>query len=477
MKIAAAYIRVSTEDQTEYSPDSQIKKIRDYAKSHDMMVPAEYVFADEGISGKTTQKRPAFNRMIGLAKSKPKPFEAILVWKFSRFARNREDSIIYKSMLRKQLGIDVISISENLGDDKTSIIFEAMIEAMDEYYSINLAEEVKRGMLEKASRGGTVGSAAFGYRVRGGKMEPDPNTAPLVHKIFTDYANGKPMRTLAQELNAMGIRSKRGYPFENRNIDYILHNPVYIGKIRWSINGKSDRNFENPNIRIFDGQHTPIIESDLWEAVQQRLQENKRLYHHKYDRPRTDKPWIFQGLVRCSACGRTIVQAAAGIRVQCIGYAHGTCSVSHSIEIHLLKDAVIHQIEADFSRTELFANLRNQKLAQTQPVPDLCQAQIAKEERKLQRLQEAYAAGIDTLDEYRKAKAQVEADIQAIRESIPAAPPILSLEQLRKDMNAKLLQIKDPNVADSEKNLILRTFVDYIIFSRAHSSIRIIYRI
>ena len=80
----------------------------------------------------------------------------ILLWKFSRFARNREDAIVYKSMLRKQLGIEVVSISENVGDDKMSVLIEAMIEAMDEYYSINLAEEVKRGMTEKVSRGEPV---------------------------------------------------------------------------------------------------------------------------------------------------------------------------------------------------------------------------------------------------------------------------------------------------------------------------------
>ena len=94
--------------------------------------------------------------MIGLAKSKPKPFDVILVWKFSRFARNREDSVVYKSMLRKELNIDVVSISEDVGDDKMAILFEAMIEAMDEYYSIILAEEVKRGMTEKEKRGGVL---------------------------------------------------------------------------------------------------------------------------------------------------------------------------------------------------------------------------------------------------------------------------------------------------------------------------------
>lgn len=166
MKTAAAYIRVSTEDQVEYSPDSQLKAIRDYARKNDMILPEEFIFVDEGISGRKAAKRPEFMKMIGTAKIKPKQFDVILLWKFSRFARNREDSIVYKSMLRKQCGIEVISISEQLGEDKTSILIEALIEAMDEYYSINLAEEVRRGMTEKAQRGEVVSTPPFGYDVK-----------------------------------------------------------------------------------------------------------------------------------------------------------------------------------------------------------------------------------------------------------------------------------------------------------------------
>ena len=96
MKVAAAYIRVSTDDQTEYSPESQLEHIKSYAKRNGFILPEEFIFMDEGISGKTTKKRAEFLRMIGIAKTKPKPFDAILLWKFSRFARNREDSIVYK---------------------------------------------------------------------------------------------------------------------------------------------------------------------------------------------------------------------------------------------------------------------------------------------------------------------------------------------------------------------------------------------
>ena len=206
MKTAAAYIRVSTEDQIEFSPDSQLKAIRKYAKEHDLILPEEFVFADEGISGRKTDKRVQFQRMIGTAKLKPKPFDVILLWKFSRFARNREDSIVYKSMLRKQCGIEVISISEQLTEDKTSILIEALIEAMDEYYSLNLAEEVKRGMSEKFSRGGVVSQPPFGYRMQDGIFFPDETAAPIVQMIFEDYLSGVPVRQIARKLNKVELR-------------------------------------------------------------------------------------------------------------------------------------------------------------------------------------------------------------------------------------------------------------------------------
>ena len=96
LKTAAAYIRVSTDRQTELSPDSQIKVIKQFAKQNGYIVPEEYIYRDDGISGRSADKRPSFNDMIATAKQKPSPFSAILVWKFSRFARNQEEAIVYK---------------------------------------------------------------------------------------------------------------------------------------------------------------------------------------------------------------------------------------------------------------------------------------------------------------------------------------------------------------------------------------------
>ena len=108
------YARVSSERQAErdLSISAQLKALRQYAQEHGWEVYREFV--DEAASARSAN-RPAFKEMIALGRQRRKRFDAILVWKLSRFARNREDSIIYKSLLRRR-GISIISINEHVDD-------------------------------------------------------------------------------------------------------------------------------------------------------------------------------------------------------------------------------------------------------------------------------------------------------------------------------------------------------------------------
>lgn len=473
MKTAAAYIRVSTEEQTEFSPDSQLKAIRKYAKEHDLILPEEFIFADEGISGRKAEKRPQFQRMIGTAKLKPKPFDVILLWKFSRFARNREDSIVYKSMLRKQCGIEVISISEQLTEDKTSILIEALIEAMDEYYSLNLAEEVRRGMTEKFSRGGVVSQPPFGYRMQDGIFAPDETTAPIVRMIYEDYLAGIPVRQIAQKLNGMGITSKYGNNFENRTIEYILTNPVYIGKLRRSQTGDRSDRFHEQDICI-DGHHEPIITVETFEAVQAKRVETKKLFR-KYARADQPIQFMLKGLVRCDHCGATLT-LSSGKYLQCHNYARGKCSVSHSVSVEKLNQAVLGKITADLTDPAFEANIRKQCVQKPpdSPIP----AMIEKEERKLDRIREAFEAGIDTLEEYRQNKLRITERIAALREQLAGAePPPVDAAALIKAIKANLRTLTDPDASEIIKNLALRAIVEQIIFMKPSGRIEIVYNL
>ena len=128
-RTGVGYIRVSTSRQEELSPAAQKRELLKYAKDHDIILLDFYY--DDGISGREVKKRQGFKDMIAFAKSPDHPIDCILVWKFSRFARNQEESIVYKALLRKNK-VDVISITEYVEGPFGSLI-ERIIEWMDEY--------------------------------------------------------------------------------------------------------------------------------------------------------------------------------------------------------------------------------------------------------------------------------------------------------------------------------------------------------
>lgn len=474
MKTAAAYIRVSTEDQTEFSPDSQLKEIRKYANAHDLTLPDAFVFADEGISGRKADKRPQFQRMIAAAKRKPKPFDVILLWKFSRFARNREDSILYKSMLRKQCGIEVVSISEQLTEDKTAILIEALIEAMDEYYSLNLAEEVRRGMNEKFSRGGVVSQPPFGYRIQDGIFAPDETSAPIVQMIYSDYLAGVTVRGIANKLNELGITTRQGNAWENRTVEYILTNPVYIGKLRRSQNGDRSDRFHEQDACV-DGQHQPIIAQAVFDAAQAKRADGRKMYP-KYARNGYPVQFMLKGLVRCDHCGSTLVAMSNGSYLQCHSYSKGRCQVSHCISIRKLNQIVLEQLREDLSDPVFAAHIQKQDAPKPKgaPIPTL----IEKEERKLERIRDAFEAGIDSLDEYRQNKTRITERLNELRsqlaESMPAPvgmDAFIGIAEIRCDMLA------DPCAGENIKNLALRTVLEQIILVKPDGHIEIVYHL
>lgn len=132
---------------------------------------------DDGISGKSAARRPAFRLMIAQAKDTPPPFSVVYVWKYSRFARNQEEAIMYKNLLKKR-GITVKSISEPSSDSPFASLIERIIEWMDEYYLINLSGEVRRGMLEKFNRGEATGVPPYGYSVIDKQLVPTATPTP-----------------------------------------------------------------------------------------------------------------------------------------------------------------------------------------------------------------------------------------------------------------------------------------------------------
>lgn len=475
LKIGAAYIRVSDERQDEYSPDSQLKLIRKYAKSNNYIIPDDYIFYDDGISAKSVKKRDAFNNMIALAKSDEKPFDSIFVWKFSRFARNQEESIVYKSLLKKK-GVSVISISEPIVDDVFGSLIERIIEWMDEYYLIRLSSEVKRGMTEKASRGEAMCHPALGYDLINKQYVPNAESI-YIKQIFESYLNGMGAREIARSLALQGVRTHRGNPPDNRLIEYILHNPVYIGKIRWSTSGRaaSARDYENPNIMIVDGMHQPLIDMDTWDRVQEMLNEKKSKYK-RYQRREQPVQFMLKGLVRCSSCGATLVmQSTKCPSMQCHNYARGSCKLSHSLSIAKANKAVISALETAISTLQFNIEPAESKI--DSPAVDYDKL-IKSEELKLKKIKEAYISGIDTIDEYKQCKADILDTIKQLENEKKAQIP-KDKDVDNKIFAKKVLSVLDfissPDVSEQAKNEALRSIISKIIYVKPENRLDIIF--
>ncbi len=480
IKTGAAYIRVSDERQDEYSPDSQLKKIRENAAKDGYYIPDEYVFYDDGISGKSVKKRDDFNRMIAIAKEKSHPFDRIYVWKFSRFARNQEESLVYKNLLLKK-GVTVVSVSQSIPDGPFGSLIERIIEWMDEFYLINLGEEVTRGMTEKASRGEPTCAPPFGYIMKDGMYYPDEEggTADVVREVFSSYANGKKMREIAVELGARGVRTKFGNMPENRWVEYMLRNPCYIGKIRWSLEGAravSKRDYDNANIMTVDGKHEPLISLELWNAVQERLDNHKKAYP-KWSRREQPIGYALKGLVRCHSCGATLILSAAtrksGTRsMQCHNYAKGRCQVSHSITMPKLEAALIRSLKSAVAKGEFSILPKGTKHSLEAPVD--YDKLIAAEERRLARAKDAYLSEIDSLEQYGRNKAEIENRIKILKEKMKEhVVATVDMTAFAQKVSDVITIVERYDVDASAKSEALHSIIEHIVYDKANEHLEV----
>lgn len=282
---AVIYARYSSDRQTEQSIEGQIRFCAEYAQQHGYSVIKHYV--DRAISG-TTDHRPQFQQMI--ADSAKRQFQFVIVWKLDRFARNRYDSAIYKSKLKKN-GVKVLSATEGIGEGDESIILEAVLEAMAETYSRQLSQNVRRGMRESALKGNSTGGAIpLGYKLEGKKLSVDEETAPIVRYIFEQYAAGASKTEIAAYLNDRGHRTKSRTKFTVNSFRTILSNPKYIGVYHYD------------EVSVEDGCPA-LIEKELFDDVQKKIAVTKRAPAHK----KAKVEYLLNGKLFCGYCASPMV--------------------------------------------------------------------------------------------------------------------------------------------------------------------------
>lgn len=289
--LAIAYYRFSSHAQNEASIDQQREAAKRYAEGKGLTIVKEY--EDRAISG-TTDERPGFQRMLAeIGKVKP---AALIMWKTDRLGRDRYTLALAKKTIR-DAGCKIHLVAEAVPEDSPeAALMEGLLESMAEFYSKQLRQNITRGMRYNAENALYNGIKMLGYKVGPDKRYViDEATAPVVQRIFDDYTSGKPLQTIARELNEQGVRSIKGTEFTINSLRAILHNKAYIGIYRFS------------DIVIENGMPA-LVTKEQFEAAQARFALNKRKgaqIANSMSEEDTPRYWL-TGHLYCGHCGESM---------------------------------------------------------------------------------------------------------------------------------------------------------------------------
>ena len=307
-KRVAMYARFSSDNQRTESIDAQIRAMKEYCVRNRLVIVETYI--DEAKSA-TNDRRPAFQQMI--QDSQKHAFDIVLVHKLDRFARNRYDSAVYKRALKKN-GVQVYSVLENLDDSPESIMMEAVLEGMSEYYSQNLAREVMKGLKETALQcKHTGGTPPLGYDVdeETKRLIVNEEEAEAVQIIFDMYSRGYGYGDILKRLYHEGKKTKKGADFSKNSLYSILTNPKYQGVYVFnrlaakSIDGTRNSHLfkAKGEMIVIEGGCPQLVDPLVYQKVQERIVSNR----HSGGKGNANTAYLLSGKVFCKECGRSMI--------------------------------------------------------------------------------------------------------------------------------------------------------------------------
>ena len=284
MQTAYTYARFSSAMQHESSIEAQQDAMAAYAASHGIQILRQY--ADRARSG-TNDNRPEFQEMI--ADLRVTPVDFVLVHKADRFARNRYDAAVYQKIIQDR-GARLIAVAQDFGTGPEAVILESLMQAMAEYYSLNLSTEIKKGKAVRAKAGKHSGGVApFGYRFTAdGGLEIVEEEAYFVRLLYAAVLRGEPYGPVIQQMQAAGIRGHLGAVVTSNTMTHMLLLPVYAGVFESRVDGVLYRH---------EHHHPAIVSEKTYQEAKHILK--KRL------RPTTfsSRVYLCSGISFCGHCG------------------------------------------------------------------------------------------------------------------------------------------------------------------------------
>ena len=487
---AVIYARFSSDNQRDASIDAQVRAIKEFAKGNNIIIVENYI---DRAKSATTDDRPAFQRMI--EDSAKHNFEIVLVHKLDRFARNRTDSMVYRSKLRKN-GVSLLSVTEPLDDERPeAIILESVLEGMAEYYSKNLAREVRKGLKENALQAKhTGGRPPLGYDVDRvtRKLVINEDEAAAVRLIFMMTLQGAGYHAILHELNARGYQTKMGKPFGKNSLYEILRNKKYTGIYIYNrVVEKDPDTHKRNNHRERDASETiilpdavpRIISDEDFQAVQAIL--NRRRRHREVGRGKKET-YLLTGKIVCGECGCAYSgnrKKSSGNRKPIITYrcnnrARRTKQACHNREVNrdYLENFVLDQIERAVFNKDVVSHLvdefkdylRSLDTEQNASLKRL-QKQVAEVEQKEEHLLNLLASGkvseaqelilLESMEHMDADKRKLQGEIERVRIAMDVAVP--SREEIERYFQKARKQFRDRTLKEQQE--LVNEFVEKII--------------
>lgn len=281
---AVIYARFSSHNQREESIEQQVAECKVFAEQNNLEIVE--VYADAAVSGKT-ENRTQFQRLKRDAQRRK--FSTIIAYKSNRIARNMMNALIFENEM-SALNIQVLYAKEEFGNNAAGRFALRTMMNVNQFYSENLAEDIRRGMEDNALKCKSNGSVPFGYKTIDGKYTVYEPEAAVVREIFTRTAAGEAFADIAADLNRRGIKTKAGNEWGRSSFHRMFKNEKYIGV------------YEFGNIRTEDGI-PPIVSKELFYTVNNYL-KNKKNPQGKH---RENGDYLLTGKLFCGECGSAMV--------------------------------------------------------------------------------------------------------------------------------------------------------------------------
>jgi len=440
----AIYARYSSEAQNELSIEDQVQRCREEIARRGWRVAG--VFTDSAQSGWSLD-RDGFQAMRDAAERGR--FDALMMWKFDRLARDHDHTVMIKALLRHEYGLKLFcveGVSQDDDDSPYSSLVEQMIAVFAAFYSRNLSTDTKRAKRGRALRGEFNGSVApLGYTLvtkseataeHPAGLHVDPEVAPLVVEAFQKYATGEHSdRTVAEWLNAQGAvqRAREGMkPVGKEMVRDLLQNKTYTGRVAYSetiYNGASlgqNRRSHRKRKEWFEGKHEPIVGDELFEAAMAMRVKLRRTHKTR----RQSRTYILPDRVFCGHCiaeerdnlgdrnygkMRLQWQRAKGAAIyRCISRDRGYGECQQSI---VYEQSVLDQVVRALSRLSVQgdAMARIEEVVKSRGSNQQALEELAELEEQQARVQFSWEHGQLAPEDYLAKMSQLEREIASMR--------------------------------------------------------------